>query len=93
MSTTNTNTNQSPLSWNGVLSVWWSFMWRAVIYGMLVGALLGSIAGLFAGTPERGAFFGAIVGYIGTIPASMLALKQALTKHLAALAALVNVQR
>jgi hypothetical protein len=88
-----TNTNQSPLNWNISLAVWWSFMWRAVIYGMLLGALLGGIAGFFAGTPERGALFGAIVGYIGTIPASMLALKQALTKHLAALAVLVNVQQ
>ena len=86
-----TNTNQSPLNWNNTLAVWWSFMWRAVIYGMLLGAVLGGIAGIIAGTPERGAFFGAIAGYIATIPASMLALKQALNKHPAALAALVNV--
>lgn len=88
-----TNTHQSPLKWNSAFAVWWSFMWRAMIYGMLLGALLGGIAGFFAGTPERGALFGGIAGYIGTIPASMLALKQALTKHLAALAALANVQQ
>ena len=87
------NTNRLPLTWSGVLAVWWSFMWRAVIYGGLLGGLLGVIAGIIAGTPERGAFFGAILGYIAGIPASMLALKQALTKHLEFLAGLVKVQR
>lgn len=88
-----TNANQSPLGWNSALAVWWSFFWRAAIYGGLLGGVLGFFAGMIAGTPEIGALVVTILGYIAYIPTSMLALKQALNKHLAALATLANVQQ
>ena len=74
------------------MPVWWSFVWRAAIYGALLGVVLGFCAGIYAGisgVPERGALYGTIAGWIGTIPASMLAIKQSISKHLAALSSIV----
>jgi uncharacterized membrane protein YeaQ/YmgE (transglycosylase-associated protein family) len=68
-------------------------MWRASLYGVAAGAVLGLVAGIYAqasGHPEQGAIYGAIAGYLGTIPASMLAVKQALSKHLASLTSLAT---
>ncbi|MDR7134049.1 hypothetical protein J2X06_002928 [Lysobacter niastensis] len=81
------------LSISETLPVWWSFVWRATIYGFVFGVLLGAIGGVFAavrGVPEQAQMYGAALGYLGTIPASMLALKQALSKHLVSLAALIG---
>lgn len=70
------------IPWAAALSVWWSFFWRAVVYGFLLGAVLGGAAGLMAGSPEQATSYGGLAGYLATFPASMLAMKQALTKHL-----------
>lgn len=73
------------LSWKQTMPVWWSFVWRATIYGALLGTVLGFFAGTYAGlsgVPDREVLYGAIAGWLGTIPASMLALKQALGKNL-----------
>jgi hypothetical protein len=76
------------VGWKQTMLVWWSFFWRALLYGMLAGAALGFFAGLFAaisGVPDRATLYGAIAGYLGALPASMLALKQALGKNWAVL--------
>lgn len=81
------------ISWGKALSVWWSIAWRGVIYGALGGFVLGFIGGVMAAlmhSPERAPLYGMIGGYIASIPASMLAVKQAISKHLPALAALVK---
>jgi hypothetical protein len=73
------------LSWKQTMPVWWSLVWRATIYGALLGTVLGFFAGMYAGlsgVPDREVLYGAIAGGLGTIPASMLALKQALGKNL-----------
>ena len=73
------------LSWKQTMPVWWSFVWRATIYGALLGTVLGFFAGTYAGlsgVPDREVLYGVIAGSLGTIPASMLALKQALGKNL-----------
>jgi hypothetical protein len=41
-------------------------------------------------SPERASLYGMIGGYIASVPASMLAVKQAISKHLPALTALVK---
>jgi hypothetical protein len=73
------------ISWKQAMPVWWSFFRRAVVYGLALGALLGFFIGLYAafsGVPDRAALYGALAGWIGAVPASMLALKQAISKHL-----------
>lgn len=75
------------ITWEKSLSVWWSICWRSVIYGALGGFVLGFIGGVLAAltqAPEKAAVYGAIGGYLASIPASMLAVKQALGKHFAA---------
>lgn len=85
--------NSSLISWNKALAVWWSFIWRGMIYGLLIGFALGAAAGVYAGAigqPEKGVLYGAFAGWLATIPASLIAMKKALSKHLASLAAEVQ---
>lgn len=73
------------LSWENFLPIWWSFIWRAVLYGFLGGLVAGFLAGIAAalmGQPEKGALWGAAAGYVAGIAASLPALKNALQKHL-----------
>ena len=81
------------VTWSKTVSVWWSAAWRGFIYGFIGGFALGFIGGVAAAimhTPEKASIYGMIGGYVAAVPASMLGLKQALTKHLASLAAIAN---
>lgn len=72
------------LSWDTVLPVWWSFAWRAVLYGFLAGAVAGFSAGMVAGglgEAARAAAWGQGAGLIAGWIASIPALKHALEKH------------
>jgi hypothetical protein len=83
------------IGWDKTIPVWWSFFWRALIYGVAAGFVLGFIAGFGAAmmhSPQNARFAGMIAGYIGSIPASMFAFKQALTKHVASLVAIANAR-
>lgn len=67
-----------------VLPIWWSFVWRATLAGIGLGFFLGFIGGFIAaatGHPEIAATAGALFGYLGSIPASIWALKVAIEKH------------
>lgn len=89
-----TQESSSLISWNKALAVWWSFVWRGMIYGLLIGFALGAMAGVYAGAsgqPENGVLYGAFAGWLATIPASLIAMRKALSKHLTSLAA--EVQR
>lgn len=79
------------LRWGDSLAVWWSFFWRAG----LIGAGLGFVAGLLAGIVAtfaggNSAIWGGVAGWVVSIPASMLALKLALSKHLDRLGKIAN---
>jgi hypothetical protein len=81
------------IGWKPALTVWWSAAWRGGLYGALGGIVLGGIGGAVAGiahAPENASLYGAIGGYVASIPASMLGLKQSLSKHLRSLAAIAN---
>ena len=77
------------LTWENTLPVWWSFFWRACIFGVLLGVAFGSVTGIAAavlGAVGKGEVWGGNVGLIAFIPASIWAMKNALSKHLPALA-------
>ena len=81
------------IGWPKALAVWWSAAWRGGLYGMIGGFVLGAIGGLVAGlmsAPEQAGKYGAVGGYIAAIPASMLGLKQALSRHLSSLVAIAR---
>ena len=73
----------TPISLEKVLSIWWSMVWRIFLVSMLVGFVLGFIGGFVvgaAGRPELGGAVGALLGWLGSIPVSIWALKAALEK-------------
>jgi hypothetical protein len=58
-------------------------VWRTALVGMLVGFVLGFIGGFIvaaAGWPELGGAVGMLLGWLGSIPVSIWALKAALSK-------------
>jgi hypothetical protein len=76
------------VSWKKAIAVWWSVSWRGGLYGAFGGLILGALGGAFAviaGAPEKSALYGAVGGYIAMFPASILGLKQGLSRHLASL--------
>lgn len=76
------------LQWNTSLSVWWSFVWRSVIYGAVGGFVLGAIGGAIAdatGHLDKARVAGSFVGDVAGLVLSTVAMKQALQKHLAEL--------
>ena len=75
--------NEAELNLERMLSIWWSFAWRAALLSMVVGAILGGIGGfIFAayGNPQMSGSVGALLGWLGSIPVSIWALKAALSK-------------
>jgi hypothetical protein len=67
-----------------VLPIWWSLVWRCVVFSMVVGAVLGFCGGFILGMnghPELAAPVGALLGWLGSIPVSIWSLKAALEKH------------
>jgi hypothetical protein len=51
------------LSWRRALVLWWSFFWRAFLYGVVLGMLLGGMAGFYAvvsGASEQAAVYGSV---------------------------------
>ena len=76
--------NELEITLERTLSVWWSFVWRAILVSFVAGAFLGFIGGAIvgaAGRPELGGAVGAVIGWLASIPASIWALKSALNKR------------
>jgi len=66
-----------------VLVIWWSLVWRTLVFGIVVGAVLGFCGGFlvgFAGHPELGTAVGLILGWLGSIPLSIVLLRIVLMK-------------
>jgi hypothetical protein len=66
-----------------VLAVSWSFVWRSMVFSILVGAVMGLIGGGIvggAGHSELGSAVGALLGWIASIPVSIVVLRQVLLK-------------
>ena len=71
------------VTWSNSIPVWWSFFWRATLFGAIGGGVLGFIAGIIVGVfgkPELGATVGAIAGYVVAVPVSMWCIKHILSK-------------
>lgn len=71
------------VTWNHTLSIWWSYIWRCMVFSMLVGLVLGVIGGVVVGVmgkPDMGGMVGGILGYAGSIPVSIYVMKTILNK-------------
>jgi hypothetical protein len=70
-------------SWGNSIPVWWSFFWRATLFGALAGGVLGFVGGVavsLLGKPELAPTVGAAAGYIAAIPVSIWSVKLILSK-------------
>lgn len=71
------------VSWANTMPVWWSFYWRATVFGLLAGGLLGAVGGFVVamiGRPDLAGTAGAVAGYAVGIPISMWCMKEVLGK-------------
>jgi len=72
------------MTFENVLPIWWSFVWRTLVVSMIVGLVLGFFVGFIAaltGQAGQSGFVGGVVGWLGSIPVSIWALKAAINKH------------
>ena len=63
------------LSWERAIKVWWSLVWRSLLFGGLAGGVAGFIVGIL-GFPHLGGLAGLVVG----IPVGMWVVKLVLAK-------------
>jgi Na+/proline symporter len=75
--------NEIRITWENILPVWWSFYWRATIFGLIAGAIVGALAGFVLGAmnkPELIPYAGGIAGFVVGLPISIICLKIAFEK-------------
>ena len=67
------------ITWMRAFKVWWSLLWRGVLFGFLAGAGVGFILGFFMGLakaePEAVKSACTIAGYIVSIPVGIAVTK------------------
>lgn len=71
-------------TWTNTLPVWWSFIWRVILFGIIATIIAGGIAGFILaliGKPELAETVGGIVGYFIGIPVSVWCFKIILNKR------------
>lgn len=71
------------INWDRVLLIWWGLIWRTMVFGTLVSAALSFCAGFLvgvAGHPELGTAVGLLIGWLSSIPVSIVLLRVVLNK-------------
>ena len=71
------------VTWQRVLTIWWSIAWRGFVFGVLSGVIVGAFWGLIAGLlghADKAEKWGTLGGQIVSIPISMIVLKMVLEK-------------
>ena len=67
------------VTWKRAFKVWWSLLWRGVLFGFLGGGLVGLILGFFMGLaqvdPEAINSACTVAGYIVSIPIGIVVTK------------------
>ena len=73
------------VDWMRAVKVWWSLLWRSVLFSFLAGAAIGFIIGFFMGIfkaeQETVKTVSAIAGYIIAIPVGIAVVKHVLSKR------------
>lgn len=71
------------VTWGNALLVWWSFVWRATVFGAVAGFVAGAALGVVAaltGHADSAELWGGIAGYIVALPISLWCMKIILSK-------------
>jgi hypothetical protein len=66
------------------MQIWWSYIWRCALFSALLAVPLGAIGGItvaIIGRPDLGGSVGGILGYLGSIPVSIIMLRIILRKR------------
>ncbi len=76
------------MTWARVLTIWWAYLWRAVLAGFIVGLVIGFIIGVMAGVmgtyQTNPAGVGSIISIFGALAGavtSVYMLKRVLAKQ------------
>ena len=76
---------EQELTWGIAIRVWWSFMWRALLFGFLLGAVAGFIVGFAGGflglSKEQVILYSQILGAIMGCIAGVMVMKHVLNKR------------
>ncbi len=76
--------NHIPIGYGITLSIWWSWMWRAILFAVLAGAVAGAVAGFILGIAgvsiEVIRLVSGTLGLFIGLAVSIWALKTALSK-------------
>jgi hypothetical protein len=67
------------VTFNHVIKIWWSYIWRCALFSGLLGFIGGLVVGLMV-KAELAPMVGAVLGYIGSIPVSIYVLYKILNK-------------
>jgi hypothetical protein len=72
------------VTWKHAIIVWWSLVWRGVLFGMLAASVAGFILGLIMGVLGKGEsaeVYGQLAGLVAGIPVGIWVVKTILTKE------------
>lgn len=72
------------VTWGRALKVWWSFIWRALLFtivaGFLAGAIIGGIAGALRVNAQMISLLGSLAGMIVSLPIGVWVVRMVLRK-------------
>ena len=73
------------ITWGRVVKVWWSLLWRSLLFGVLAGAVLGFVIGFVGGVARIDKAIISrlclMVGALSGIPVGLWVLKKVLQKR------------
>ena len=70
-------------TWDRVVRVWWSLMWRCTLFTVIAAFVVGFVAGVVMGFVGRGhsaGTVGAVIGFLISFPVSLWVLRTILQK-------------
>lgn len=77
--------NEVEVTWGNALKVWWSIVWRAILFcaiaGFVVGLIIGFVGGFMGSDREFITRLSALAGGIVSIPVGIWVVKIVLTKR------------
>lgn len=76
--------NTVEVTWGRAAKVWWSFIWRAVLFGIIAGAVMGGVVGGIMGAsgaaPTAAAGIVQLIGTVVAIPIGIWVTRTVLRK-------------
>ena len=71
-------------TWDRVVCVWWSFVWRCMVFTVIAAFIVGLVVGVVLGFVGRGhsaGAVGAVIGFLVWFPVSLWVVRTILQKR------------